>query len=123
MIRARAIGAALGTVVLALLLAAASAAAAQPAGPRLAVAKENWNPIRTTMFTVGPDGARPVRLAGGQEGGPLDTVLFAPLAWRPDGGEIAFNAIREIVLISADGGGVRPLNVADAGAPVYAPDG
>jgi Tol biopolymer transport system component len=109
--------------VIAMLLAAGSVEASQPAGPRLAVAKVNWNPWRTTLVIVSHDGSRSVRLAGGGEDGPLDTILLSPLAWSPGGEEVAFSGINTIYLVKADGGGARPLNVADAGAPVYAPDG
>ena len=109
--------------VLAMLLAAGSAAASPPAGPRLAVAKVNLHPRRTAMLTVGSDGSRPLRLAGGEEDASLDTVLVAPLSWSPGGEELAFSGIRTIYLVRADGGGARPLNLADAESPVYAPEG
>jgi Tol biopolymer transport system component len=123
MIDRRAIGSALAVALLALLLTAASTGAAQPEGPRLAVVKFNWKPQRTTLLTVGPDGSRPVRLAGGQKEGPLETVTQAPLSWRPDGGEVAFSGLTTIVVVRADGNGVRKLNVRNADSPVYAPDG
>jgi Tol biopolymer transport system component len=116
-------GQVLVAAVVAVFLATGSAGASQLAGPRLAVARTNWNPQRTTMFTVRPDGSRPVRLAGGGEDGPLDTILLAPLSWSPDGEEVTFSGINTIYLVKADGSGARPLNVADAEAPVYAPDG
>lgn len=114
---------ALAVSVLAMLLAAGSAAASPPAGPRLAVAKVNLHPRRTAMLTVGSDGSRPLRLAGGEEDASLDTVLVAPLSWSPGGEELAFSGIRTIYLVRADGGGARPLNLADAESPVYAPEG
>jgi len=107
---------------LALLLTAAVADAATPAGPRLAVVKQLWKPPRLVLFTVGPNGGTPMRIAGGQPEGPLDTLLLAPLSWRPDGAEVAFNGLGTIVLVSKDGG-ARELNVAGAQLPVFAPDG
>lgn len=114
---------ALGAGALALLLAAAASGAAAPAGPRLAVVKETWNPSRMTLLTVGPGGTRPVRIAGGQEDGPLSPVVLPRLAWSPDGAEVAFTGINSIFLAKADGSGARELNIADAERPVFAPDG
>lgn len=115
---------ALGTGVLALLLTVGVAdAGAPPAGPRLAVAKHTWKPSLITLLTVGPDGARPVRVGGGDEDSPLDTILLAPLSWRPDGSEFAFTGIREIFLVRADGSGAHRINVAGAELPVFSPDG
>ncbi len=116
----RVIRRALGAGALALLLAVGVAGAAGPAGPRLAVVKETWNPRRVTLLTVDPDGRAPKRIAGGQEWGP---VSFGRLAWRPDGAEIAFHGIRSIFLARADGSGARELNIANAERPVFAPDG
>ena len=108
--------------VLATLLAAGNVGASPP-GPRLAVAKVNWHPWRTTLVSVSPDGSRPLRLAGGEQGGPLHAILFSPLSWSPGGEEFAFSGIDTIYLVKANGDGARPLNVADAVTPVYAPDG
>lgn len=106
-----------------LLLTACVAAADRPVGPRLAVVKLAWKPQRISLLTISPNGTRPLRLAGGQRDGPLDTITFAPLSWRPDGAEVAFTGIGEILLVRANGRGVRRLNVADAELPVFAPDG
>lgn len=119
----RAVRRALGATALALLLATGIATAAQPPGPRLAVVKHLWKPPRFALLTVGPNGGTPVRLAGGQPDGPLDTLLLAPLSWRPDGVEVAFSGLETIVLIQADGSGARSPNVAGAESPVFAPDG
>lgn len=111
-----------GAAALALLLTAGVAGAAEPAGPRLAVVKETWNPRRITLLTVGPKGGAPVRLAGGQENdGPVEG--FGRLSWRPDGAEVAFPGIGSIFLAKADGSGAHELNIANAERPVFAPDG
>jgi Tol biopolymer transport system component len=113
---------ALGAAALALLLAASTATAAGPAGPRLAVVKQTWNPSRVTLLTVDPRGRAPMRIAGGQEkNSPLDG--FTRLAWRPDGDELAFATIRSIFLAGVDGSGARELNISNAERPVYSPDG
>lgn len=119
----RVIRRALGPGVLALLLTVGVANAVAPAGPRLAVAKHTWKPSLITLLTVGPDGTRPVRVGGGDEDSPLDTVLLAPLSWHPDGAEFAFTGLGEIFLVKADGSGARRVNVAGAEMPVFAPDG
>jgi dipeptidyl aminopeptidase/acylaminoacyl peptidase len=116
------LGRVLVAAVLAMLFSAGNVGASPP-GPRLAVAKVSWHPWRTTLVSVSPDGSRPVRLAGGEQDGPLDTILLSPLSWSPGGEGVAFSGINTIYLVKADGGPVGPLNVADAGAPVYAPDG
>lgn len=115
---------ALGIGALALaLLTAGVAEAAVPPGPRLAVVKHLWKPPRFVLLTVGPGGGAPMRIAGGQPDGPLDTLLLAPLSWRPDGAEVAFSGLLTIVLVQADGTGTRQPNVASAESPVFAPDG
>jgi Tol biopolymer transport system component len=119
----RVIRRALGAGALALALMVATAGAAEPAGPRLAVVKETWNPSRISLLTVSPGGTRPMRIAGGQADGPLSPILLTRLAWRPDGAEIAFTGINSIFLAKADGSGARQLNIADAERPVFAPDG
>lgn len=111
-----------GAAALALLLTAGVAGAAEPAGPRLAVVKETWNPNRVTLLTVDSDGDSPRRIAGGQEGsGPVHG--FGRLSWRPDGAEVAFPGVGSIGLARADGGGAHELNIANAERPVFAPDG
>lgn len=112
---------ALGAGVLALLLTAGVAGAAAPAGPRLAVVKETWNPRRVTLLTVDPNGSAPRRIAGGQRDGPVEG--FGRLSWRPDGTEIAFPGIGSIFLAKANGRGARELNIANAERPIFAPDG
>lgn len=114
---------ALGAAVLALLLTVGVAGAGTPAGPRLAVVKHTWKPSLITLLTVGPDGARPVRVGGGDEDSPLETLLLAPLSWHPDGAEFAFTGLAEVFLVKADGSGARRINVAGAELPVFAPDG
>jgi dipeptidyl aminopeptidase/acylaminoacyl peptidase len=120
----RAIHAASGALALALVLTTGIAGAATPAGPRLAVVKETWNPSRITLLTVNPRGKDPMRIAGGQEKyGPLE-VGFSRLSWRPDGAEIAFTGgLGSLFLAGADGSGARELNIANAERPVFAPDG
>ena len=114
----------LGASALALLLAASTAIAAAPSGPRLAVIKNTWNPARATLITVGPNGGSPVRLAGGQaKNGPVDSLLIAPVSWRPDGARVAYTGLFGIFLAGADGSGAHRLNAAGAEAPVFAPDG
>jgi hypothetical protein len=111
----------LGAGMLAFLLAVGPAGAAAPAGPRLAVVKQTWNPNRVTLITVGPRGGAPVRLAGGQErGGPV--LGFGPLSWRFDGGEVAFSGLLTFFLAKATGG-AREINAGGAEWPVFAPDG
>lgn len=107
--------------MLALLLMAGVAGAAAPAGPRLAIVEQRWNPDRATLLTVDPDGSAPMRLAGGQRYGPVSS--FGPLSWRPDGAEVAFNGLLTFFLARADGGGARAINAAGAEWPVAAPDG
>lgn len=118
----RVIRLALGAALLALLLTAGVARAGEPAGPRLAVVKQTWRPNRVTLLTVDANGRRPMRIAGGQEGGgPVEG--FGRLSWRPDGNEIAFPGLLSIFLGRADGGGAEELNIAAAERPVFAPDG
>jgi len=112
---------AVGAGALALLLTAGVAGAAAPAGPRLAVVKETWNPNRVTLLTVGPDGSSPMRIAGGQAR--HSPVSFGRLSWRPDGTEVAFHGLLSIFLARADGSGARELNIAGAERPVFSPDG
>lgn len=120
----RLVGRALGAAALVLLLAAGTASAAAPAGPRLAVIKHTWNPSRATLLTVDPHGRAPVRLAGGQEKyGPVDSLLVAPLSWRPDGAEVAYTGEFSFFLAGVDGSGARRVNAASAEVPVFAPDG
>jgi len=117
----RATGWALGAAALASLLAVDVAAAVAPNGPRLAVVKATWRPSRLALLTVGPDGGRPLRLAGGQHDGPL--WGFTPLSWRFDGGQVAFTGIGSIFLASTTENGAHRLNVGNAERPVFAPDG
>jgi Tol biopolymer transport system component len=118
----RVIRRATGAAAVALLLAAGLANAAEPAGPRLAVVKETWNPNRVTLLTVDSGGDSPKRLAGGQASfGPVEG--FGRLSWRPDGAVIAFPGTGSIGLARADGGGAHKLNMANAERPVFAPDG
>jgi Tol biopolymer transport system component len=105
------------------LLVASVAIAATPAGPRLAVIKRTWNPSRATLITVGPGGGSPVRIAGGQEDGPVDSITVAALSWRPDGAEVAYTGLGDFWLAGADGSGARRVNAAFAESPVFAPDG
>lgn len=110
-------------LALALALPAASVAgAATPSGPRLGVARLSYDPARMTLITVGPRGGSPVRIAGGQEDGPLSPILLTRLAWRPDGSEVAFTGIGSIFLAEAGGGGAQELNIAAAERPVFSPD-
>jgi tricorn protease-like protein len=118
----RAIGSAFTALALVLLLATV-AAAATPAGPRLAVVKMTWKPLRMTLITVDPNGRRPARIAGGYEDGPLNPIVLTRLAWRPDGSEIAFTGLLSLWLAKADGSGARELNLAGAERPVFSPDG
>lgn len=120
----RGVRTAMGALALALLLTTGVAGAAAPAGPRLAVVKQTWNPSRMALITVDANGRRPVRIAGGQEeNSPLDTITLTRLDWRPDGAEIAFTGLISIFLAKADGSGARELNLADAERPVFTPDG
>lgn len=119
-----AIRGALGAAALALLLTAGIASAAAPAGPRLGVIKVTWKPRRATLLTVNPRGGEPKRLAGGQEeNGPVDSILIAPLSWRPDGAEVAYTGLGDFWLAGADGSGAHRVNAAAAESPVFAPDG
>ncbi|HEU5141908.1 MAG TPA: hypothetical protein VFU04_02000 [Solirubrobacterales bacterium] len=113
---------ALGATVLALLLTVGVASAAAPAGPRLAVVKVTWTPERGRLITVDPRGRDPVRLAGGQERGPLSLFGWGPMSWRPDGAEIAVTGLGDFLLAKANGG-ARRINAAGAEWPVFAPDG
>ena len=119
----------LAAAALVLLLAVGIAAAteaspsAAPAGPRLAVAKINWKPQRTTLISVDANGRRQARLAGGEPEGPIYTLTtLSPLSWRPDGSEVAFDGVGTIVVAKADGSGTHELNLAGAESPIYAPD-
>ena len=110
--------------VLAVLPATGAAAPSPPAGPRLAVIKLTWNPHRTTLLTVNPDGGAPMRLAGGQRGsGPVDSLSIAPLSWSPDGTKVAYTGLSSFFLAGADGSGAYSVNAAFAESPVFAPDG
>lgn len=118
--------AALGVGAMALLAlpvgAADSAGPPAPPGPRLAVIKETWKPHRVRLLTVGPRGAAPLRLAGGQENdGPVRG--FAPLSWSPDGARVAFNGLLSFFLASAGGGDTEEINASGAEWPVFSPDG
>ncbi len=120
----RVIRLALGAGVLASLLVTAAAAASTPAGPRLAVVKQTWNPMRSTLLTVSPDGSAPLRLAGGQrKSGPVDSLTIAPLSWNPEGTEVAYTGLADFFLARADGSGAYPVNAAGAESPLFAPDG
>jgi Tol biopolymer transport system component len=103
-----------------LLMPVAVAGAPAPSGPRLAVVKETWKPNRVEVLTVGPDGRAPMRIAGGQEWGPL---LSGRISWRPDGAEVAVQGLGSIFLAKADGSGANELNIAAAARPVFASDG
>ena len=54
--------------------------------------------------------------------GPIYSLTFSPLSWRPDGSEVAFDGVGTIVVAEADGSGAHELNLADAESPIYAPD-
>ncbi len=103
-----------------LLVPVAVAGAPAPSGPRLAVVKQSWKPYKVEVLTVGPDGSGAIRIAGGQEWGPVEP---GRLVWRLDGAQIAFQGIGSIYLARADGGGAHELNIAGAERPVFAPDG
>jgi Tol biopolymer transport system component len=109
-------------VLAAALLSAGVAGAATPGGPRLGVVKLSYDPARMALITVGPHGGSPVRIAGGQEDGPLSPILLTRLAWRPDGSEVAFTGIGSIFVADAEGGGAQELNIAEAERPVFSPD-
>jgi hypothetical protein len=104
---------------LALLLTGGAASAAAPDGPRLALIKQTWKPPTTTVFTVGPRGNDPFRLAAAQE----LANHFGPLSWSADGAEVGFSEIREFWLAKAGGGGARRINAEGAEGPVFAPVG
>jgi Tol biopolymer transport system component len=106
-----------------LLLAVGVASAAAPTGPRLAAIKMTWKPMRHTLVSVDRNGHDLMRVAGGQEDGPVDSIVIAPLSWRPDGSEVAFTGLGAFWLARADGGGAREVNAARAELPVFAPDG
>jgi Tol biopolymer transport system component len=125
-----------GLSLIALLLAATAAGvagAAAPDGPRLALVKLS-KPLRLELLTVDPNGAVPVRLAGGgARPGPLP-FFSSPLSWSPDGGRVAFSAIGRrkrqdrpslrIFLASADGASLRRVpGTANGYWPVFSPDG
>ncbi|HEX5762504.1 MAG TPA: hypothetical protein VFY04_05220 [Solirubrobacterales bacterium] len=124
----------LGCAATIALLAAGVSVAAAPEGPRLAVIRYTENPDRLELLTVDSSGAGPLRLTGGgRDSGPLPFPA-APLSWRPDGTEIAFNALvgrgrdrvpkLAIFLASADGRGVRRVAGTVGGVgPVFSPDG
>jgi Tol biopolymer transport system component len=106
-----------------LMLPICPAGARGPIGPRLALVRETWRrPHRVTLLTVGPDGNKPVRLAGGQENdGPVEP--FGPLSWRADGSKVAFSGLLGVFLAEANGGGAFAINALGAEWPVFAPNG
>ncbi len=104
---------------LALLLTGGAAGAAAPDGPRLALVKQTRHPPTTTLFSVGPRGNEPFRLAAAEE----FTNHFGPLSWDADGTEVGFSEIREFWLVRANGGGARRINAEGAEGPVFAPVG
>lgn len=107
------------TAALALLLTGGAAGAAAPGGPRLALIKQTWKPATTTLFTVGPRGNDPFRLAAAEG----IASHFGPLSWNADGTDLAFSEIREFWLVKGDGGGARRINADGAEGAVFAPVG
>jgi Tol biopolymer transport system component len=121
----------LGIFLLSALIAlgAAGATAAAPTGPRLAVGVFHPYPrLSEEIETVGPTGADPVRLVGGEGEGATQPHGGRP-AWSPDGSLLAFTGSfgeysPVIYVVSADGG--RPRLVSKAGPlsdPIFSPDG
>lgn len=119
-----------------MLLAAGVAMAAAPAGSRLAVVKFSPKPPRLELVTVGPDGTRPVRLAGGGRRSRPVLDAFSPISWSPDGERVVFSGIvgvqrgddhqpiRRLFAVGADGSGLRAIRGTNgATGPVFSPDG
>jgi Tol biopolymer transport system component len=110
-------------------------AAASPPGPRLAVVKlrkQEWH----QLLTVDPLGGAPESLSAGSASKVARSVYpWSAPSWSPDGTQIAFTALNEmlpefgstgtsLVRISADGGKVEPIPETTNGFdPVFSPDG
>jgi Tol biopolymer transport system component len=110
-------------------LGAASATATAPTGPRLAVIVSHPFPMLSDEIKmVGPTGADPVRLVGGEGEGVTQPNGGRP-AWSPDGSLLAFTGSfgeysPVIYVVGSDGG--RPRLVSKAGPlsdPIFSPDG
>jgi TolB protein len=129
----RALG--LGGVVTLLGLAACGSAHAEvtPEGPRLALTQISFKPFRADLLTVDSTGALPAHLAGKGARSRFQLEAFSRPTWSPDGGMLAFAAIRgekgraettRIFIVHPDGTGLRPLPGTRGGSdPVFAPDG
>ncbi|HEX2096143.1 MAG TPA: hypothetical protein VHF50_02105 [Solirubrobacterales bacterium] len=102
----------------------------------MAVVKLSSKPPRLGLFTVGPQGGRGLRLAGGGLRSRPLVNYFSPVSWSPDGATVAFSGvvgfkggdgaepIAKLFLVGADGTGLRPIRgTKDATGPVFSPDG
>ena len=110
-------------------------AAASPPGPRLAVVKLR-KPGWTQLLTVDPlGGARESLHALSESNAPPAVYVWSAPSWSPDGTQIAFTVLNEVLpefgrtgtslaLISADGGPVTAIpDTANGFEPVFSPDG
>jgi len=123
------------TVGLALLMPASVAIAAAPPGPRLAVVKLR-DPQWTQLLTVDPLGeTRESLYALSEANAPPAVYVWSAPSWSPDGTQIAFTVLNEMLpefgstgtslaLISADGGAVKGIpDTANGFEPVFSPGG
>jgi len=118
-----------------LLLFMVAVAAASPLGPRLAVVKlreQEW----TQLLTVDPLGGSQESLyALSASKAPRAVYSWSAPSWSPDGTQIAFTVLNEVLpefgrtgtslaLISADGGPVKAIPDTENGfEPVFLPTG
>jgi TolB protein len=125
-----------GVVLTSLAIAVPAGTADVSAGPRLAFLQSSERPGALTVATGNAALQEPVTVAGG--GGrarPLPYPSSGP-AWSPDGALLAFSGLtgplpgilrpenRQIYIVGADGGGLRPIPGTRGGfAPVFSPDG
>jgi dipeptidyl aminopeptidase/acylaminoacyl peptidase len=109
-------------------LALGSAVAAAPTGPRLAVVVSHPYLLLSEVETVGPTGAEPARLVGG-EGEGVTHPNGDRVAWSPDGTQLAFTGSfgeHSPVIYVAPAAGGRSRLVSKAGPladPIFSPDG
>lgn len=132
---ARQLGSLIALAAALVLIFMCTIAAASPPGPRLAVVKLR-EPEWTQLLTVDPlGGARESLYALGASKAPRAVYPWSAPSWSPDGTQIAFTVLNEVLpefgrtgtslaLISADGGPVKAIpDTTNGFEPVFSPDG